>query len=72
MLELCARIGDALLGAACARSPHVQRLRKLRALLAPLSKLRVPLGVLAFEALARLLHVPQLGFVARHLRVRCR
>ena len=51
-----------------ARGRGMQRVRELGALLAPGGELRAPLGVLALEAAARLLGVPQLRLVARHLR----
>ena len=68
--SLCLVSCDALLGAARARGPHVQRLGELRALLAPRRELGAALGVLAFEPLARLLGVAQLRLVPRHLGVR--
>ena len=67
---LALRLDHALLGAAGARGPHVQRLGELRALLAPLRELRAPLGVLAFQPLARFLGMAQLRLVACDLRVR--
>src|SRR5262249_46132395 len=69
-LQLFPGVIDFLLGAPRARSPHVERLGELRALLGPLGKLRMPLGVLAFEALARLFEVAQLRFVLGDERVR--
>ena len=59
-VEFFAACNYALLGAPGARGPHVQGLRELRALLAPLRELGAALGVLRLEALARLLDVAQL------------
>ncbi len=47
----------------------MQRLGQLGALLAPGGELGAALGVLRLEALARLLDMAQLGFVAGHLGV---
>ena len=67
--ELCLRLGAALPGRTGAGRPHVKRLRKLRALLAPGAQLREPLRMLALQPLARLLDMAQLGLEAGHLGV---
>ncbi len=62
-------LGNALLGAASPSRPHVERLRELRALLAPGRELRAALGMLALQARARLFGVLELRFMARHFGV---
>src|SRR5688572_19860478 len=68
-VELRPRSGDPRLRLAGARRPAMQRVRELGALLAPRGELGAPLGVLALEAVARLLGMAQLRFEARHFRV---
>src|SRR5690606_21324749 len=66
-----AGFADELLGASRTGRPHVERLRELRALAAPLHELRTALGALIIEARAGFLGVPHLGLEARDFRVRC-
>src|SRR5438445_5305980 len=68
--ELCLRFGAALLRRAGAGHPHVKRLRKLRALLAPGAQLREPLRMLALQPLAGLLDMAQLGLEPGYLGIR--